>query len=93
MPGRRMAGVRTFLPEPVLTAVAAQPVQERDLALLDLVTELREQRRQHSQRADHRDADDHHRRDAEAEVALVAGEHHPGHRDHHREAGDEDGTA
>jgi hypothetical protein len=80
MPGRAIAGVRIFF-------------QERDLALFDAIAELRQQRGQNRQRAEHRDADDHHRRDPEAEVALVAGEHQPGHRDHHGEAGDEHRSA
>jgi hypothetical protein len=82
-----------LLPEAVLAVRALKPVQERDLALLDLVAELRQQRREHRQRAEHRDADDHHRGDAEPEVALVTGEDHPGHRDHHGEAGDENRPA
>ena len=88
-PGWRSTGVRIAFQNRFSPSVAAEPVQERDLALLDLVAEPRQQRRQHRERAEHRDADDHHRGDAEAEVGLVAGEHHPGHRDHHRDAGDQ----
>ena len=79
-----------LLPEPVLAAVTPKPVQEGDLALLDPVAELGEQCRQDGQRTEHRDADDHHRCDSEAQIRLVAGEHHPGHCDHHGEAGDQD---
>ena len=91
--GWRSTGVRIDFQNRFSPPSCAEPVQERDLALVDLVAEPREQRRQHRQRAEHRDADDHHRGDAEAEVGLVAGEDHPGHRDHHGEAGDQNRAA
>ena len=80
-------------PEAALAVLAPEPVHERDAALLDLVAELAEQCGQHGERADHRDRDDHHRSDREGHERLVAGEEHAGHRDHHRDAGDEDGAA
>ena len=49
--------------------------------------------RQHGQGADHRDRDDHHRAEPEADESLVAREEHAGHRDHHRQARDQHGTA
>ena len=86
-------GCQDRRPDAVLAAVAAQPAQQRDAALLDAVAELGEQRRQHGQRAEHCDADDQHRRDPEAEVGVVAGEEEPGHGDHHRHARDQHGAA
>ena len=62
-------------------------------ALLDPVAEPGDHRRQDRQRADHRDCDDHHRAEADADEALVAGEEHAGHGDHHRQAGDQHGPA
>ena len=55
--------VEDGVPDAALAVLAAEPVQERDPALLDPVAELAEQRGQHGQRADHRDGDDHHRPD------------------------------
>ena len=81
--------VQDHRPDAVLAALAAEPAEERDPALVDLVAEPREQRRQDGERAEHRDGDDDHRRDPERQVRLVAGEQHPGHRDHHGQAGDE----
>ena len=49
--------------------------------------------RQHRERADHRDGDDHHRADRERHERLVAREQHAGHRDDHGDAGDQHRTA
>jgi hypothetical protein len=86
-------GLEDRLPEPVLTAVAPHAAEKRDLPFLDAVAELRQQRRQDGQRAEHGDADDRHRRDAEADGRLVAREEHSGHRDHDGQSGDEHGAA
>jgi hypothetical protein len=67
--------------------------QERQPASLDPVAELGQQRRQHGQRAEHGDCDDQHRAQAEGCEAGVAGEEHPGHRDHHAESGDQHRSA
>ena len=80
-------------PEAVVAALTPEPVQIGKATLLDAVAELREQRRQHRQRAEHCHGDDHHRRDPEREVRLVAAEEHPGHRDHHGDARDQDRAA
>ena len=63
--------------------------RRRNADLVDAVAEPREQRRQNGERAQHRDRDDHHRRDAERGERLVAGDEHAGHRDHHGQAGDQ----
>ena len=49
-------------PDPTLAVVAPQPVHERHAKPVDVVAELREQRRQDRQRAEHRDRDHRHRR-------------------------------
>ena len=83
-------GLQDRAPEAAaLARVAAQPVEERNLPLLDLVAEPGEHCREHRQRADHGDADDHHRADRKRHERRLAGEEHPGHGDHDREAGDE----
>ena len=86
--------VEDCAPEAALAVLAAEPVHERDAALLDPVAELAESSAgQHGQRAEHRDRDDHHRPDREGHERLVAGEEHAGHRDQDGDAGDEDGAA
>ena len=55
---------------------------------VDVVAQLGEDRRQHGQRAEHRDGDDDHRRHAERREGL-AGEEHARHRDDHGRPGDE----
>ena len=67
--------------------------EERDPSLVDAVAELREQRRQDRERADQRDRDHQHRADGDRREDGVAGEEHPGHRDQHGQAGDEDRVA
>ena len=62
-------------------------------AALDAVAERREHRRHDGDRAEHRDRDDDDRADAERGEDAVAGEQHAGHRDHHRQAGDDHGAA
>ena len=56
---------------------------------VDAVAELREQRGENGQRADHRERDDDHRRVPEGGEGGVAGQEQAGHRHHHRQAGDE----
>ena len=86
-------GPQDRAPEPAsLTVVAAQPVQERDPPLLDAVAELREHGRQHRERSDHGDGDDHHGADGIRHERLVAREQHPGHGDDDGEARDQDRT-
>ena len=80
-------------PEPALAVVALEPPEERHARLVDPVAEPRQHRREDGQRADHRDGDDHHRPDREGHERLVAGEEHPGHRDHDRDPRREDGAA
>ena len=58
-----------------------------------LLTQERQHRGQEGQRPQHRDGDDQHRADAEADEDRVAGEQQPGHRGHHRDARDQHGTA
>lgn len=80
-------------PDPALAVLAAQPRDERDVAKLDLVAELREERRQDGQRADDGHGDDEDRGDGDAGEGAGAREEHAGHGDHDRQAGDEDSAA
>jgi hypothetical protein len=81
--------VQNGVPEPALAALAPQPVQERDPALLDAVAEQREHRRDDRHRADHRHQHDGDRADAERREGLVAGQEHAGHGHDHGQAGDQ----
>ena len=76
-------------PDAALAVVAAQPADERNVQPVDAVAELREQRRENGQRADHCERDDDHRRVPEGGEGGVAGQEQAGHRHHHRQAGDE----
>ncbi len=64
-----------------------------DPALVDLVAEPTEQRRQHGQRADHRREHDQHRADPDRVEHAAAGQQHAGHRDQHRDPGGEHGAS
>ena len=76
-------------PDPRLGAALTALRDERNAALHDAVAELRQQRREHGQRAEHGDRDDEDRAGRHRGERLVAGEVHPGHRHDHGEAGDQ----
>ena len=61
-------------PDAAVAVVAAEAPDERDAKPVDLVPEPREERREHGQRAQHRDRDDHHRREPEGRERRVAGQ-------------------
>ena len=87
--GRRSTRSSTRDQRPSLADPALEAADERHAALVDPVAELRQQGRQHGQRADHRDGDDHDRAGRERGEIRDPAQVHPGHRDHHGEAGDE----
>ncbi len=60
---------------------------------VDPVAELREQRGENRQRTDHRDGNNDHRRVPEGRERGIARQEQPGHRHHHRQAGDQDRAA
>ena len=70
-------------PEAGLAVRAVAAGEERHAALVHAVAELGQDGRQHRQRADDRDRHDEDRARRERLERRVAGEVHPGHRDHH----------
>ena len=86
--GRRIT--RSTVADQKRDSPAASPAaEEREAALLDPVPEPGEHRRQHRQRGEHRDRDDEDRALGERVEGLVAAQEHAGHRDDHRQAGDQ----
>ena len=69
-------------PETTFAVAATEPTQQRDLALLDPVAELREQRGQHRQRPEDRCGDDEDRAHRDTAEAAGAGEEHAADRCH-----------
>ena len=61
-------------PDAAFAVVAAQAADERNVQPVDAVAELREQRGENGQRADHRERDDDHRRIPEGGEGGVAGQ-------------------
>ena len=80
-------------PHASLAVRAAEPADEREPNLVDLVAEGGEHGRKDGQRPEHGDGDHEDRRDAEPAERLVARQKHPGHGDHDGEARDEDCAA
>ena len=69
-------------PEATFAVAATELAQQRDLALLDPVAELREQRGQHRQRSEDRGGDDEDRAHRDTAEAAGAGEEHAADRCH-----------
>jgi hypothetical protein len=95
-PGRQQGATQHAVDDPRPQADARgallQAADERHAALVDAGAELRHHRREHRQRADHRDGDDEDRPGRERGERRRAGQVHAGHGDHDGQARHEDGV-
>ena len=78
--------------KPAFTVLGPHALQDRDVELLHPVAEPREHGRQDRQRSEHRHRHDEDGGRAESLERRVAGQEHPGHRDHDGQPGHEHGT-
>jgi hypothetical protein len=78
-------------PHPIRLLASPQVVAQRKPSLLDSISQNGEHRGQDGQRTDHRHRHDEDRSGGQRGERWRAAEVHAAHRDHHGEAGDEDG--
>jgi hypothetical protein len=76
-------------PEAPPAVVAPEAVHQRHTHAVDVIAELREQRREHGQRTEQGNRDHRHRRDAERGEVGAERQQHAGHCDQHGDPGDE----
>ena len=93
MTGCRRTGFRTFPQKRALAGVPGLVLDDRDAALLHPVSEPRQDRGQHGQRADQRHRNDEDGAGGERLERRRSRQVHPGHGDHHGEARDQHRTA